>query len=79
MFSGTYLSSIIQIRSVTAEIFLTLSFYGGWVDNGGVGGGGGCKIIFDSNSTVTLRLRLGFDKMPLIWIIMVHIKLIDCG
>ena len=49
------------------------------MDNGGVGGGGGCKIIFDSNSTVTLRLRLGFDKMPLIWIIMVHIKLIDCG
>ena len=30
MFPGTYLENFIKIRSVTAEILLTLSFCGGW-------------------------------------------------
>ena len=38
---GTYLSSLVKIGSVTAEILLTLSLV-----VGGGGGGGWCKVIF---------------------------------
>ena len=36
----TYLSSLVKIGSVTAEIMLTLSLCGGWV------GGGGSRWMF---------------------------------
>ena len=50
----------IKIRSVTAEILLTLSFcgwVGGWV--GWVGWGGVCTVIILSNPTF-VEVRLGF-------------------
>ena len=37
-------------------------------------GGGGCKIIFESNSTVALRLRWGFDNFSIIIIIVYFVQ-----
>ena len=58
---GTYLKSLVKIRSVTAEILMTLSSWWWWVvdrwwvGSGGVGGGGVKSLRY-------VRLIWGFDK-----------------
>ena len=64
MFAGTYLQRFIKIKSVTAEMLLTLSLCGGW-------GEVVYKVIFVSNPT---KVMLGFVLWWLDWQVSVQIS-----